>query len=224
MALRNAGYDKEILNGGELDKKARKLLQAKTTRKRTLFRFWPRDPNGKPITKDNSCFGKHTNSGVQIWGATLSDLYRTYRIPSIKELVTVSSGSKLAEWMKKNGELDWAPDEIALAELEDEPVQVPPCDIADLVQPTEHKIALKFWGTPMPQTQEKKKKRKRKNKNAQRAKVSRTFEIFIFVLKYQVSSLCSTPHRTLHLGQWFPLAILPQRLKHISPSAVSQRN
>ena len=113
-------------------------LQAPTTRHRFVFSTWPRDPKGKPITPDNSKLGKMTANEIQHWGATLFDFYHVRRMPHFGGLQTTSTGSKLAAWMKANGE-DYAEDELELAEQEEDPREIFPCDIVKLVETTENR-------------------------------------------------------------------------------------
>ncbi|EDR00143.1 uncharacterized protein LACBIDRAFT_314667 [Laccaria bicolor S238N-H82] len=75
---------------------------------------------------------------IQHWGATLFDFYYVRRMPDFGGLQTTSTGSKLATWMKANGE-DYAKDELELAEEEEDPQEIFPCDIVKLVETTENR-------------------------------------------------------------------------------------
>ncbi|KAF9463965.1 hypothetical protein BDZ94DRAFT_1321506 [Collybia nuda] len=151
MALRQAGYDvSKLKDGAELDEAARGLLKAKTTRTRVVVRAWPRDPKGKYITPDNTQPGKTTSSGVQLWGATIYDFFRVRRIPDLPSLSTLTTGSKLAAWMRKHGEEKYAGDEMEWTTLEEDPKELSPFDIAKLFGPMDVKIAKGRLGSPMP--------------------------------------------------------------------------
>ena len=56
--------------------------------------------------------------------------------PIFGGLQMTSTGSKLAAWMKANGE-DYAKEELELAEEEEDPKEIFPCDIAKLVKNAE---------------------------------------------------------------------------------------
>jgi hypothetical protein len=109
-----------------------RILNAKTTRWRIIFSKWPRDPKGKFITPTNSALGKMAPNNAQLWGATLFDFYTVNRLPETKNLVTLSSGSKLAAWMKANGE-DYAKNQLEFAEDEDDPHLILPYEITKLI-------------------------------------------------------------------------------------------
>ncbi|KAG6840531.1 hypothetical protein C0991_006126, partial [Blastosporella zonata] len=93
----------------------------KTSRRRMVRRMWPRDPKGEFITPGNAFLGKTTPNGIPLWGSTLFDFYRVHRIPNAWGGSTISTGSKLMQWMKANGEVDYAKDEIAWGEMEEDP-------------------------------------------------------------------------------------------------------
>jgi hypothetical protein len=74
----------------------RRILDAPTTK---------RDPKGGWIKQDGpERQGKRTSNGSDIWGATLFDFYTVHRFPENQGLLTLSSGSRLAAWMKGHGE------------------------------------------------------------------------------------------------------------------------
>ncbi|KZV77143.1 hypothetical protein PENSPDRAFT_597002 [Peniophora sp. CONT] len=108
---------------------------------RFIFRQWPRAPDGQVIRKEHPEYGKRTSNGYPIWGETLYDFYRTYRIPTLPNLVTSSSGSRLAAWMRSFGELDAAADELAWANSEGDPKQIFPCDVGQLIRDYERNTA-----------------------------------------------------------------------------------
>lgn len=107
-------------------------LAAPTTKHRRIFSTWPRDPNGLTIRPENSKLGKMAPNKVQFWGATLFDFFYVRRIPDCPYLATISTGSKLSEWMKENGE-HYAKDQMARAEREPEPEVVPPYPVIRLL-------------------------------------------------------------------------------------------
>lgn len=89
-------------------------------------------------------------------GATLYDFYFFRRLYEIPNLRTLSTGSKLAAHMKAIGELDWADHELHWASQEADPVEVPPCDIGELIKSTELLVRKGVWGQPVkrPEGQE----------------------------------------------------------------------
>ena len=56
----------------------------------------------------------------------------------------MTSGSRLAAWAREVGELDWAVDELARADQEEDPKEVPPYDIATLIQDYEWRAVWTF--------------------------------------------------------------------------------
>src|ERR1700729_2933163 len=82
-------------------------------------------------------------------GATLYDFFsfrRSYQIPNLR---TSSTGSKLAAHMRQIGELDWADDEMHWASREEDPVEVPPCDIGKLIKDGEFHVKIGLYGKPI---------------------------------------------------------------------------
>ena len=73
---------------------------------------------------------------IQHWGAMLFDFYHVQRTPNFAGLQSTSTLSKLAAWMKANGE-DYAKEELEQADEEDDPEEIFPCDIAKLVEDAE---------------------------------------------------------------------------------------
>ncbi|KAG5647168.1 hypothetical protein DXG03_001123 [Asterophora parasitica] len=127
------------------------ILGSHTERRRAILRHWPRDPNGGVIKPENSLPGKTAPNGIQLWGATLFDFYRVHRIPSVEGLSTISTGSKLMMWMKANGELNHAKDEIEWAEMEDEPAVIQPWSPREAIEEMEENIRLGKAGKPWPE-------------------------------------------------------------------------
>ncbi|KAM6497385.1 hypothetical protein JOM56_007858 [Amanita muscaria] len=142
--LRHAGCETSIRSFQELenDPKALKVYQSKKTIRRRVYRYWCRDPEGKTITEDNGCFGKMTPNEIQLWDATLWDFYFTNRTSSIPNLRTISTGSKLLKWMIKQGETDHAIDEMASAANEEDPREIPPFPISEVIEAQEMNIRL----------------------------------------------------------------------------------
>lgn len=139
-------------------KQAKELVEtqkiSKSTKTRTINRHWPRDPVGKPITPENSLEGKQAPNGQPLWGETMLDFYRVQCSPSNPELEnssTISTGSRLAMWMKEHGELQWAVDELERAETEGDPQQIRPWHVSNVVEEQEQKIRSKAcgWGKSM---------------------------------------------------------------------------
>ncbi|GLB34456.1 hypothetical protein LshimejAT787_0200210 [Lyophyllum shimeji] len=126
------------------------LLLGKDTRKRLVFRHWPRAPNGEAITPENSIPGKMAPNGVQLWGATLFDFYRVRRHPDNPGLSTITTGSKLMKWMKEHGELEHAEDEIEWAEMEEEPRVIEPWSPQEEIEKIEEMIRQGKAGRSMP--------------------------------------------------------------------------
>jgi hypothetical protein len=108
-------------------------LAAPTTKHRKVFSEWPRDPNGAILRPEESRLGKMLANKVQFWGATLMDFYYVRRIPDCPNLATISTGSKLARWMKDKGET-YATDQLARAEREPFPEEVIPYPVGGLLE------------------------------------------------------------------------------------------
>ncbi|KAF8065394.1 hypothetical protein FPV67DRAFT_1419684 [Lyophyllum atratum] len=115
-----------------------------------VFRCWPRAPDGKCITPENTLPGKTTPNGLQLWGSTLFDFYHVRRIPDLPNLRTITTGSKLVKWMKANGELDHAQDEIEWAEMEEEPKVIDPWSPREDIEKMEENIRKGVAGQSMP--------------------------------------------------------------------------
>ncbi|KNZ76234.1 hypothetical protein J132_11104 [Termitomyces sp. J132] len=115
-----------------------------------VFRYWPRDPKGKNITPANTLPGKTAPNGLQLWGATIFDFYRVNRMPDVTSLSTITTGSKLMKWMKANGEIDYAKDEIAWAEMEEDPKVIEPWSPDAQIQEMEENVRQGKAGTSMP--------------------------------------------------------------------------
>ncbi|OCB91933.1 hypothetical protein A7U60_g773 [Sanghuangporus baumii] len=107
-------------------------------KERFIFAGWPRDPDGPTMAATPQ--GKVTGNGSPLWGATLYDFYRFHRHPKYLGLETISTGSKLAAWMKDIGELGAAPGQLKQAEMEDEPYELQVFDIGQYIEVLEEQV------------------------------------------------------------------------------------
>lgn len=107
---------------------------------RVVFRVWPRDPKGDTITV-SPLRGKELSNGIDLWGATLYDFYWVLRAPDVKNYLTISTGSRLAKWMRQHGELI-AEDELYSADKEDDPKEIPVVDIGELIRCYDVRVTL----------------------------------------------------------------------------------
>ena len=89
-------------------------------KKRGVFRFWPRDPKGKPITQSDKGTGTLSPDGYA-WAETLYDIYYVNRVPEITNAVSTVTGSAICEAMERMGELDAAASEIEWSKSEGKP-------------------------------------------------------------------------------------------------------
>ena len=85
--------------------------------------------------------GKTAIEGLQLWGASLFDFYRVQRHPSVTNVETLSTSSKLLGFVKSIGE-DYpvARPMVERAEREEDPKLIEPFDIARLIQNEEREI------------------------------------------------------------------------------------
>ncbi|KAG2737655.1 hypothetical protein P692DRAFT_20663044, partial [Suillus brevipes Sb2] len=113
---------------------------------RILFRTWPRDPKGDTITP-SPLRGKEAGNGIDLWGATLYDFYHVQRAPDVKNWLTISTGSRLAKWMRQHGELI-ADDELYWADKEEDPKEVPVVDIGELIRCYDLRVTLGIFNHP----------------------------------------------------------------------------
>ncbi|KAG6843743.1 hypothetical protein H0H87_001044 [Tephrocybe sp. NHM501043] len=134
------------------------ILNGKGSRQRMIFREWPRDPKGEPITVEGSAPGKVTPNGLQLWGATMFDFYRVRRMPDVASLSTITTGSKLLRWMKAHNELEYAKDEIEWAEMEEKPTIIDLWSPCKSIERTEKYIRRGKAGRPMEKKDVKEKK------------------------------------------------------------------
>ncbi|THH06193.1 hypothetical protein EW145_g4252 [Phellinidium pouzarii] len=119
---------------------------SKDRAERFVLLQWPRNPDGESMKITPR--GKNTGNGCELWGATLYDFYRVHRIPSCPNLSTISTGSKLAAWMKEIGELDWAQNQLKQAELEEDPHEIYPFDIGQYLEVLEEQVGKGNVGKP----------------------------------------------------------------------------
>ncbi|KAF8432763.1 hypothetical protein L210DRAFT_3557845 [Boletus edulis BED1] len=115
------------------------------SKKRTVFRFWPRKLNSKRL--DPTKLRGTLSPDGYVWGETLYDFYYVNRLPSVDNFVSISTGSMLRQVMESIGELDAAAPEIEWAKTEGHPrVQ----GVAD----TEEQIKLRLWEFANPSSQD----------------------------------------------------------------------
>ena len=142
IILKYAMWKKEIVSSPddttdeEKETNRQRILNAKSTRWRIIFSKWPRDPKIQDISPlaGDSALGKMApNTGdIQLWGATLFDFYYV-KPPLESKNFPFSSGSRLAAWMKANGE-DYAKKQLEFAETEEDPYLILPYEITGLIQ------------------------------------------------------------------------------------------
>ncbi|KAG2367557.1 hypothetical protein BDR07DRAFT_1457812 [Suillus spraguei] len=107
---------------------------------RIVFRVWPRDPKGDTIAA-SSLRGKEASNGIDLWGATLYDFYEVLRAPDVQNYLTISTGSRLAKWMRQHGELI-AGDELHWADKEEHPKEMPVVDIGEMIRSYDTRVAF----------------------------------------------------------------------------------
>ncbi|KAJ3516058.1 hypothetical protein NLJ89_g1367 [Agrocybe chaxingu] len=127
-----------------------KILNDPATRHRVIFSQWPRPVEGSSktyITEENSVLGKMTPNRIQHWGASLFDFYRTQRIPGLFSLSTITTGSKMANWCRENGEADFEPARqlIEWQDQQPDPKVIEPCDIQQLIIDQEAYVHGPTW-------------------------------------------------------------------------------
>lgn len=197
--LRHAGFTKDYDSDDDEDLLAvEKILAKRSTRTRLVFCQWPRDPKGERIETPS---GKHTPNGLP-WGATLFDFYMVNRAPSLQGIMTVTTGSKLAAWMKAHNETEIAADELEWAECEAEPRKIPTCDIVELIRTNEdhvHSRMAKLFGAESLEIKE---------EDRQYDKVRLFFDIFLSAVRNNSFQL-----RRLYLD----LCIIPLRIQNHGP-------
>lgn len=122
--------------------KAKSVALFRDTRRRIIFRHWPRASNGDAIVKvpDNYVRDKVAANGFRLWGATLFDFYLTPRYHDQPDPSIITSGNDLMKWMKAHEETETCAKEIAWAEREEDPRILEPYDIARLLREEEGRI------------------------------------------------------------------------------------
>ncbi|KAH7928357.1 hypothetical protein BV22DRAFT_1030839 [Leucogyrophana mollusca] len=110
-------------------------------RTRKVFRAWPRDPKGKIIVP-SPLRGKEASNGLNLWGRTLYDFFHVHRKPGQYRMRTTSTGSRLAKQMRLFGELEAAKNEIAWADQEEDPQELFPCDIGELISDVDGRVHM----------------------------------------------------------------------------------
>lgn len=90
---------------------------------------------------------KKTPNGLEMWGSTRLDFYMVALSEKKPNVVISSSGSKLAAWMKANGEDKYGPATVLMrrAETEEKPELTYPFDIAQLIKEGEANTFNKSW-------------------------------------------------------------------------------
>jgi hypothetical protein len=111
--------------------------------------------------------------------------------------------------MRQIGELDWAEDEIDWATRESDPVEVPPCDIGELIKDREHFINLGFFGTPITRVgTEESTERITTSEETSQSSVS-VFDLSNYPPPWPLVPFSAPP---LKLQKKIPLHLLPQKL------------
>lgn len=156
LILRHANFTSKLPSTAtQEEKKAEreKVLNAKNTRWRFIFHKWPRDPNGKPLTNENSRLGKMADKergSELIWGATLADICYADRLikNSSYKIMTITSASKMYNWCKAHTEeYSKAIPFMQAAENEDYPQVLSPCASEEFILLHEDMI-IKGVGAP----------------------------------------------------------------------------
>ena len=115
------------------------------SKKRIIFRWWPRDLNGKPLGLFWKVHGKRAPNRIANWGATLYDFYRADPSPGVnpgqvaETIRRVASGSLIAAAMREIGE-DAAVDELEWADREPDPRELPVMDTQKLIEAHECRV------------------------------------------------------------------------------------
>ena len=118
-------------------------LRERLGRHRGIERWWPRDPNG-PGYELRWPGGKMAPNGIPQWGATILDFFGTNRFPWLETSVYFASGSRLAEYTRRIGEKEcaWSEPELALADAEEDPKQLFPVDVRELIRGADTRINM----------------------------------------------------------------------------------
>lgn len=143
-AVRSRYRPAEPATPEQIEEYRQKVLNDPTTKHRLVFQQWPRDPEGAIITPVNSAAGKVAGNAQQIWGATLFDFYSVRRMPNVPNMMTYTSGSKMAKWVQEHKET-FTQDLVEQQKSEADPTTVQPCDIGKLIQKNETMYINSRW-------------------------------------------------------------------------------
>lgn len=137
-------YNRE--NGPEHDAEGSVKMESigKEWKERFILQHWPRDPNGQPLLGNTE--GKFSSNGQPLWGSTLYDFYMVERIPGLANLRTITTGSRMAAFCKKIGELDFAQSQIDQAEMEERPTELPAYPTWKLIEEMEELVRQRKQG------------------------------------------------------------------------------
>ncbi|KAL4061993.1 hypothetical protein J3A83DRAFT_4066727, partial [Scleroderma citrinum] len=119
-------------------------------KKHAIFREWPRDPNGKNLAAGSKFRGKETPNGLLSWGATLYDFYCIRPILQEDCLIAIMSGSHIAATVRAAGETELAANQLAWADREADPCEVPVVDPGRLIEPLSSPFHPSHYPEPWP--------------------------------------------------------------------------
>ncbi|KIM53988.1 hypothetical protein SCLCIDRAFT_1222410 [Scleroderma citrinum Foug A] len=143
--LAHLELDHDITSSTDLHRLPPRLASEYKDKERAVFRGWPRDPNGKPLSlRESHIRGKETPNRILSWGATLYDFYQVRVIPQVAGFITMTSGSRIAAAVRAVGETDVAADELAWADQEADPCEVPVADPGELIRCSEFRKSSGF--------------------------------------------------------------------------------
>ncbi|KAF8133263.1 hypothetical protein EV363DRAFT_1430595 [Boletus edulis] len=113
------------------------------SKKRAMFRFWPRGPNAQILMPNDKLKGTLSPDGYP-WGETLYDIYGVNRAPDLPDasVMSYTTGSMLRQLMEAMGELDVAAPEIEWAKTEGQPRIEGVADTEELINCTDTRLRL----------------------------------------------------------------------------------
>ncbi|KAF8133336.1 hypothetical protein EV363DRAFT_1325980 [Boletus edulis] len=113
------------------------------SKKRAMFRFWPRGPNAQILMPNDKLKGTLSPDGYP-WGETLYDIYGVNRAPDLPDasVMSYTTGSMLRQLMEAMGELDVAAPEIEWAKSEGQPRIEGVADTEELINCTDTRLRL----------------------------------------------------------------------------------
>ena len=114
-------------------------------KKRAIFRDWPRDPNGRTLRAGLEFRGKEAPNGFLSWGATLYDFYRVRSMPRESWLIAITSGSRIAATVRAAGETELSANQLAWADREADPCEVPVVDPGELIESYERSACTRIY-------------------------------------------------------------------------------